>query len=99
MAYEHLRSSLTKGNLWLYVLAVLKRGEAAPVEIRKRVQKDHGFSPAAITFHSVLYKMRMEGLVRKSTDSFRSKYEITQKGIDALVEARTLLEGIRKDLE
>ncbi len=98
MAFEHLRLSLTKGNLWLYILSELRAGNASPSELRHRVNQRHRFSPAAITFYSVLYKLRREGLVRKSSDSFRSAYEITQKGSDQLQKALSLLNETRLGL-
>jgi DNA-binding PadR family transcriptional regulator len=99
MAYEHLRDSLTKGNLWLYVLATLKERSATPTELNAIVRERHGFAPARITFYSVLYKLQREGLVRKSTDAFRSRYEITPKGLQELARARDLLANIGLELK
>lgn len=99
MAYEHLRDSLTRGNLWLYILSTLEKSRASPGEIRKTVRKDFGFSPAAITFYSVLYRLRREGLVRKATDDFRSSYEITGRGKEELERARRLLQDVGKWME
>ena len=80
LALEHLKSSLTRDNLWLYLLAELSNGDATPRELRDRVVKTHGFAPAAITFYSVLYKLKREGLVKKSSDAFRSAYSVTDRG-------------------
>ena len=92
MALEHLRHTLTKGNLWLYILSELAKGDATPAELRVRVVRRHGFSPAVITFYSVLYKLRKEGLVVKASGKFRSAYSITQKGKAELVLAGTALQ-------
>ena len=80
MAYSHLRTSLTKGNLWLYVLAELSSGECTPGELKARVETKYGFAPAAITFYTVIYRLRREGLVRRSSDRFRSAYCVTAAG-------------------
>ncbi len=98
MAYAHLRESLTKGNLWIYILAELQAGAAGPKEIKVRVQKVHGFSPATITFYSVLYKLRREGLVKRSSDAFRSTYEVTTKGTDELARAKSLIDGVGRSI-
>jgi DNA-binding PadR family transcriptional regulator len=98
LAYEHLRESLTKGNLWLYILATIEDGPCAPVEMKAAVKREHGFEPATITFYSVLYKLGREGLVRKSSNSFRSSYEITPKGIEQLGRGRELLSIIAREL-
>ena len=99
MAFEHLRSALTRGNLWIYILSELRTGDATPKGLRSQVKTAHGFSPAAITFYSVLYKLRREGLVVKSSDAFRSSYGITPKGREELRRAIALLKGTQDGLE
>ncbi len=98
VAYEHLRESLTKGNLWLYVLSALEANAAGPVELRKLVEAKHGFAPATITFYSVIYKLRKEGLVRKTSEAYRSNYEITPNGREELARARAFMDSIGKSL-
>ncbi|MBI3858764.1 MAG: PadR family transcriptional regulator [Thaumarchaeota archaeon] len=98
MAFAHLRESMTRGNLWLYILSELRHGKATPGELRSRVGGKHGFTPAAITFYTVLYRLRKEGLVRKSSDVFRSAYEITPWGSEELERGLKLLEDTRKAL-
>jgi PadR family transcriptional regulator PadR len=98
LAYEHLRSSLTKGNLWLYVLAELEAGDATPGELRTKVEEKHGFAPAAITFYSVVYRLRREGLVRRTSDSFRSAYAITPQGKAELAKAVEYIDAVRQGL-
>jgi DNA-binding PadR family transcriptional regulator len=93
-----LRSSLTRGNLWLYVLAELRLGDATPGEIRKRVGEKHGFNPAAITFYSVIYKLRREGLVKRSSENFRSAYSITPKGRQELAKGISYIGEIKEKL-
>jgi DNA-binding PadR family transcriptional regulator len=98
VALEHLRASLTKGNLWLHILAELQGGDATPGELRARVLAKRRFEPAAITFYSVIYRMSREGLVRRSSDSYRSAYAITPKGREELAKALDLLAEVRKGL-
>lgn len=98
MAFEHLRGSLTKGNLWLYILSELARGDASPGEIRRKVEGRHGFVPAPITFYAVTYRLAREGLVRRSSDEFRSKYSITPKGKSELSRAIEYLESVKEGL-
>ena len=98
MAFEHLRSSLTRGNLWLYVLAELEKSDASPAEIRKSVEGRHGFAPAAITFYSVIYRLRREGLVKRSSEEFRSTYSITPKGKVELAKALEYIGSVKDGL-
>jgi DNA-binding PadR family transcriptional regulator len=89
---------LTRGNLWLYVLAELEGRDCSPGEIRESVQRKHGFTPAGITFYSVLYRLRREGLVRRSSETFRSKYSITPKGKGELARALDYMDKVSEDL-
>ena len=98
VAYEHLRQSLTRNNLWVYILSALEDGPATPGEIRKKVQSRHGFAPAAITFYSVLYKLRREGLVQRTSEEFRTAYGVTAAGRAELARARELLEKVKKSV-
>jgi DNA-binding PadR family transcriptional regulator len=98
LALEHLRNSLTRDNLWIYILSTLETGPASPGEIRKKVLARYGFSPAPITFYSVLYKLSKEGLVQRKSDEFRSAYDVTASGRSELAKARELLERVRKNV-
>ena len=98
MAYSHLHTTLTKGNLWLYVLAELSAGECTPAELRARVGAKYGFAPAAITFYTVIYRLRREGLVRRSSDRFRSAYSVTAAGRAELSKAVEYLAEVRAKL-
>lgn len=94
MAYERLRDSVTKGNLWIYILTELESRDAAPSDLRKRVRERFGVTAASITFYSVLYRLSREGLVRKSSRRFRSSYQATAKGREELDKARRLLKDV-----
>lgn len=98
MALDHLKTSLTKGNLWLYILSELQLSGATPGELRSHVLSKRGFAPAAITFYSVIYRLKREGLVERSSDSFRSAYVITPKGRDELLRAMSYLREVQKGL-
>ena len=98
MAVEHLKQSLTRGNLWIYILSTLEAGPASPGEISRKVQARYGFSPAKITFYSVLYKLRREGLVERTSDEFRAAYKVTPGGRSELARAREILDEVRKSV-
>jgi DNA-binding PadR family transcriptional regulator len=99
MAYSRLRESLTSGNLWLYILSVLEDSEASPREVKERVKERYGVAAAGITFYSVLYRLKREGLVRKASGEFRSNYEITPKGRQEIERARKLIREVGKWME
>jgi DNA-binding PadR family transcriptional regulator len=109
MAYERLVEKLTKENLWLYILTMLKNGPMYGYEIASRLKSDFKIPIATITAYVVLYKMEREGLVERMEPSqveggrvnIRKVYyretdkgrETLEKGIEYLKSRLQLLEG------
>jgi DNA-binding PadR family transcriptional regulator len=97
LALERLREKLTKENLWLYILTLLKGGPLYAYEIRSKIIRSFGFEPAMITIYVVLYKMEREGLVtsisekREGSKVVRRYYTPTETGIQALEEGKAAL--------
>ena len=97
MALERLREKLTKENLWLYILTLLKDTPLYAYEIRSKILKSFGFEPAMITIYVVLYKMEREGLVSSTLEKkqgskvVRRYYRPTETGMRALEEGKAAL--------
>ena len=91
MALRRLEAKLTKENLWLYILNLLKSEELYAYEIREKIISAFGFETATITVYVVLYKMEREGLVRY--------YRPTEEGLRALEIGRGLLKKTLDALE
>ncbi|MGP8124732.1 MAG: hypothetical protein ACLQEQ_02560 [Nitrososphaerales archaeon] len=72
MAPEHLWTTPTEGHHWLHVVSERQIGDSTPSEIRSRILAKRGFVPAAMTFHSVVCRLRREGLMKRPSDSLRS---------------------------
>lgn len=68
MAYERLVEKLTKENLWLYILTMLKERPMYGYEIAGRLKTEFSIPIATITAYVVLYKMEREGLVERSVE-------------------------------
>ena len=68
MAYERLRDTVTKGDLWTYILSELGLPDASPSDLRRQVTDKCGARAASINLCSVIYRLRREGLVRESID-------------------------------
>ena len=104
MAYDRLRTKLTKENLWLYILRMLMEHPMYAYEINKNLQDRFGFSTATITVYVVLYKMLFEGLVQIKQEEpvigrpNRKYYEITEKGTKSLEMGIEFLEKTIKKL-
>jgi PadR family transcriptional regulator PadR len=89
---ERFENSLTKDNLWLYILTLLKETEMYPYEIRSTIKERFGFSPGNVTAYIVLKKLKSGGYVRvKKKDQGkgpeRTYYVITAKGNEELRKA------------
>lgn len=93
MALRRLKNKITKENLWMYILNLLKNGPLYGYEVRKKIKEKFGFEPATITVYMVLYKMEKEGLVmkEKASKAQRKYYLITEKGIKTLEEGVNFL--------
>lgn len=86
---KRLRSLLTSGNLWLYILSLIqKEHELYAYELDKRIEGTFGFRPNRIMIYVVLYKLEAEGLISSEFQQRRKYYRLTKKGAQALDSAR-----------
>ena len=99
MAYERLVRKLTKENLWLYILRMLLEKPDYPLGLKRRFKEKFGFEPAGITFYTVLYRLKGEGLVTSKGGQGRTTYFCTQKGEEALKTAVSYLEDTSRKLK
>ncbi|MCC6013606.1 MAG: PadR family transcriptional regulator [Candidatus Verstraetearchaeota archaeon] len=102
MAFERLKKKITKENLWLYILTLLKNGPVYGYEVRDKIKEKFGFDVAKITTYVVLYKLEREGLVRSMKENEKSQrkyYYITEKGRKTLEEGLKFLKKIINSLE
>ncbi|MHA2102495.1 MAG: PadR family transcriptional regulator [Candidatus Hodarchaeales archaeon] len=92
---EHFEKSITKNNLWLYILTLLLKKELYPYEIRKAIKEQFNFSPGNVTAYIVLKKLRSGGYVGilkkdQGKGPERTFYKITEKGIEELRKAKAI---------
>ncbi|MCK4335893.1 MAG: PadR family transcriptional regulator [Candidatus Aenigmarchaeota archaeon] len=90
--FERFKKSLTKDNLWIYILTLLKDGELYPYEIRNKIEKEFNFKPGNVTAYIVLKKLKIGGYVdisktKKEQGPERTYYKITEKGKEELRKA------------
>lgn len=99
---QRLEEKLTKENLWIYVLSILRERPAYPYEISELIEKKFGWKPARVTAYMVMRSLRAKGYVRTSmkrgedTGKMRNYYEITETGVKLLEKG---LEFLEKTLE
>jgi len=99
LAYERLVRKLTKENLWLYILRMLLEKPDYPMGLKRRFAEKFGFEPAGITFYTVLYRLKNEGLVSSRTEGGRTVYLCTEKGGEVLGMAVRYLENTSEKLK
>ena len=83
----------TKGNLWIYILRVLKDGPTHAYSVRNEIQSRFGFRPGAVTAYKVLYQLKLKGLVTKRAQGRKQVYTITPKGREELEKAADFYRG------
>jgi len=81
---RRLKRHLTAGNIWLYVLALLKKKSVYAYALDDEIEKNFGFRPNKIMVYIVLYKLEAEGLITSQFDGRRKYYKITAKGAKSL---------------
>jgi len=100
MAYERLVKKLTKENLWLYILRLLKDRPMYGYEIVKAIKEKFKFSPATVTVYVVLYRMESEGLIKKVKEEKsvgrigRAYYAPTEKGLEVFEKGKEFIENM-----
>lgn len=95
---NRLRRTLTKGNLWLYVLSKLKKGRVYAYGLRREMERKYGWSHGLITSYVVLYKLENEGLISSEFEGRRKYYRITEKGRRELEKAKRYLRELLRIL-
>lgn len=86
---KRLKRLLTSGNLWLYILSLLKAdGRLYAYELDTRIEREFQFRPNKIMVYMVLYRLENEGLIGSEFQERRKYYSITPKGSEALEHAR-----------
>jgi len=92
--YEHN----TKGNLWIYILSLLKKEKMHAWNIQTIIEEKFNFKPGRITAYRVLYRLEEEKLVKSEAQDRRRVYEITDKGKEQLALAKEFYQEISKKI-
>jgi len=94
LPFERLRKLNTTGNLWIYILSLLKDKESYAWEIRSQIEKNFNFKPGLITPYRVLYRLEKDGFVKSKMEERKRYYQITQKGKEELEKAKNFYREI-----
>lgn len=102
MPSKRLEEKLTKENLWLYILALLKDKDMYGYELRAAIKSRFGFMPGNVTAYRVLYALKRRGMVStldKQVDGrTRRYYTLTKSGKEELEKGKAVLKKILSKL-
>lgn len=102
---QRLMDKLTKENLWLYILSLLRERPAYPYEISDLIEERFGWRPARVTAYIVMRSLKSKGYVKMSkkkgedTGKMRNYYEITESGRKLLDEGLAFIEETLESLK
>lgn len=96
---RRLKTLLTSGNLWLYILSVLEENNSIyPYILDSKIEEKFNFKPNKIMIYIVIYKLEAEGLLETKMDGRRKIMKITKNGSETLKEAREYMKKLGERL-
>jgi len=104
MAYERLVRKMTKENLWLYILSLLREKPRYAYELRGEIERKFNFKPGQVTSYLVFYALEREGYIvargrePSSRGPRRKYYTITAAGRELFEKAEAFIESTKKKL-
>lgn len=85
---KRLKHLLTYGNLWIYILSLVKKKKTYAYALDQQIEKRFSFKPNKIMIYIVLYKLESEQLINSEFEERRKYYTITRKGEETLLAAK-----------
>jgi len=96
---QRLKKFNTIGNLWIYILSLLKEKETHAWRVQSLIEKRFGFKSGRITAYRVLYRLEKGGFVKSSKGGRRRVYQINEKGKKELELAQKFYKEILNKLK
>ena len=96
--FERLTKSNTKENLWIYILATLKKGSTYAWDLHSSIENTFGFKPGNITPYRVLYRLEEQGFVKSEAEERRRVYKITESGKEELEKVKKFYSLVLKKI-
>lgn len=96
---KRLKNLLTLGNLWLYILSLVKANRGVHAyALDEQIEREFYFRPSKVMIYIVLYKLENEGLIESEYEERRRVYRMTARGEETLKLAREYFELLAKKL-
>ena len=88
----------TQECLWPYILKILKEKPVHAYVLRQEIKKRFNFLPGQVTAYTTLYSLKKQGFVSKEKKDRLVVYTITEKGRQALKQAREFYKDTLKKI-
>ena len=86
---KRLKKHLTVGNLWLYILSLIKnKKKLYAYTLDGLIEKEFYFKPSKVMIYLVLYRLEAEKMIQSKFEERRKYYTLTKKGTETLVVAK-----------
>lgn len=96
---KRLKNLLTAGNLWLYILSLIKQyHKVYAYELPEMIEKEFFFRPSRVMIYVVLYKLEDEGLIYSEFEERRKYYRLTENGKKTIEQAKEYFALLAKRL-
>lgn len=87
---ERLKNMVTAGNLWLYVLSLIKaNGRMYAYTLDDEIEGEFLFRPSKVMIYIVLHKLEEERMISSEFEERRKYYKLTEKGSKTLANAKS----------
>jgi DNA-binding PadR family transcriptional regulator len=73
-------TSVTEGNLWIYILSLGKEQEVQESEVSRLIFEKFGFLPNDLMIKSVLFRLKNDGYVSREKLASKKAFKIAEKG-------------------
>ncbi|MFA5087149.1 MAG: hypothetical protein WC470_02520 [Candidatus Paceibacterota bacterium] len=91
---KRFTSSVTEGNLWIYILSLGKEQEIQQKEITKLTFEKFGFLPNDLMVKTVLFRLKNDGYVSREKLKGEKAYKTTEKGIKELENMKSFCQDL-----
>jgi DNA-binding PadR family transcriptional regulator len=96
---KRLKNLLTSGNLWLYILSLIKtKKRLYAYNLNEMIEKEFFFKPSKVMTYIVLYKLEDEKLITSEFEERRKYYSLTKKGEETLKSAKEYFKVLGEQL-
>ncbi|MDD4073962.1 MAG: hypothetical protein PHU17_00275 [Candidatus Pacebacteria bacterium] len=81
---KRFTSSISEGNLWIYILSLAKEVEIQEESISRLIFEKFGFLPNELMIKTVLFRLKKDGYISKEKLAGKKSYKTTEKGLKEL---------------